>query len=381
MNRLYFDNACTSFPKCPGMAEKMAQYINENGSNINRGNYEMAYKTENVVFDLRENLSSFFNAESPRNCILTSGATMSANMILFGMLKKGDHVIISSMEHNCIMRPVEALKKSGVTVDAYNTEDDIEGLINAKTKAVISIHGSNVDGRIFDAEKIGRICKEHGLLFVLDTAQTAGHIEIDMRKWSVDALIFAGHKGLMGPQGIGGFILSEQMAKMLNPIIMGGTGSFSDLYDMPNVLPDRFEAGTLNIPGIVGLEHSLRYITELRIENIRKKEEALVNLFISQIEALSDEGLLEIIGSDIPIDKRTPIVSINMKKEDNARIAFELADKYNVDTRVGLHCAPMAHRSLNTFPNGTIRFSFGFFNTEKEILLGARFLSAVCGRL
>lgn len=373
------DNASTSFPKPSCVTKAIEDYINTCGSNVNRGSYTSAYEAEEIIMKCRQNIASFFGCENPRNVIFTSGATMGMNMVLLGMLSPGDHVLVSGMEHNAVMRPLTALMQDGIAYDTFQNAYDLKGKIGLRTKCIVMLHGSNINGEVFDVERIGELAMEAGCYFVVDASQTAGHIGIDFEKIKADALVFSGHKGLMGPQGIGVVIMSERMARKCKPLIYGGTGSRSATLDMPEFLPDKFEAGTLNIPGIIGLNAAIDHINSIGIDEIFSREKYLTRLLIQKLSGLEDEGLIRIISS-ADKDIFTPIVLIVTKKIDVADAARRLDEYYGVQTRVGLHCAPCAHKALGTFPEGGIRFSLGFDNTEEDINMAVDALYDICHR-
>lgn len=371
MNKIYADHAATSFPKAPNVVNAMTEYLVSNGKNIGRGNYDNAYEAASHVYEVREKLCRFFDFDNPSNVVFTLNITYALNMILKGLLKKGDHVLISSLEHNAVMRPLVQLEKEGVisfTRLPCNKMgelevDKVEGFINHNTKAIIMLHGSNVCGTIMPLEKVGMIANKHNLIFVVDTAQTAGVLPISMKKMNLDVLCFTGHKGLLGPQGIGGFLIKEHIADRIEPLISGGTGSMSDSELVPHFMPDRFEPGTLNLPGIIGLGAAISYIESVGIDLIREKELILTKQFINGIK---DNSKYQIIGLN-HAENRTSVVSLQCKHCDEAILAYELDSKYGIMTRVGMHCAPNAHKTLGTFPKGTVRFSFGYHNTSEEI--------------
>lgn len=270
MKGIYFDNASTSWPKAPGVASEMAGYLENIGCNVGRGSYERAYAVSRRVYETREKLRCLFDAEDNKNVIFTANVTQAINTVLKGFLRRGDHVLISGLEHNAVVRPLEHLKHTGVTYDVIPCDNlgnlevtCIEKMIKPETRAVVMTHGSNVSGNILPVEAVGRICTSRGLYFIVDTAQTAGLHDISMKKANISALCFTGHKGLMGPQGIGGFLVTDELAEQMAPLLDGGTGSVSDQLDMPDFLPDRFEAGTLNLPGIYGLSSALDYLNSV----------------------------------------------------------------------------------------------------------------------
>ena len=370
MDYIYLDNASTSFPKAPTVATAMSDYITNRGININRGSYSLAYDVEDIIYTTRQRLNTLFNGHDPSHVIFTQNVTMSLNMVIKGLLKAGDHVLVSSMEHNAVMRPLTQLLDKGITFDIIPCDkmgsiqlESMDSLIRPNTVAMIINHASNVCGTIQPLESIGSICKAHNLQFIVDAAQTAGVIPIDVKAYHIDALCFTGHKGLLGPQGIGGIILTKEMAQTLVPLIAGGTGSFSHLETMPTHMPDAFEAGTLNLPGIIGLNEGLSYIESQRMENIHNHELALTQAFL---EGLQSIDVVNIIGKQ-DIQDRTAVVSITIDSMDPASIAYELESTYHIMTRVGLHCAPRAHQTLGTYPEGTVRFSFGYANTHEDV--------------
>lgn len=370
MNYIYLDNASTTFPKAPTVATAMSDYITNRGININRGSYALAYDVEDIIYTTRQRLHPLFNGHDPAHVIFTQNVTMSLNMVIKGLLKAGDHVLVSSMEHNAVMRPLTQLLDKGITFDTIPCDstgsiqmDSIEPLIRPNTVALIINHASNVCGTIQPLKSIGPICKAHNLQFIVDAAQTAGVIPIDVKACHIDALCFTGHKGLLGPQGIGGIILTKEMAQNLTPLIAGGTGSFSHLETMPTHMPDAFESGTLNLPGIIGLNEGLAYIESQGMENIHNHELALTQAFLEGLQSIDG---INIVGKQ-NIQDRTAVVSITIDGMDPANIAYELESTYHIMTRVGLHCAPRAHQTLRTYPEGTVRFSFGYANTHKDV--------------
>ena len=370
MNYIYLDNASTTFPKAPTVATAMSDYITNRGININRGSYALAYDVEDIIYTTRQRLNTLFNGHDPSHVIFTQNVTMSLNMVIKGLLKAGDHVLVSSMEHNAVMRPLTQLLDKGITFDTIPCDstgsiqmDSIEPLIRPNTVALIINHASNVCGTIQPLESIGPICKAHNLQFIVDAAQTAGVIPIDVKACHIDALCFTGHKGLLGPQGIGGIILTKEMAQNLTPLIAGGTGSFSHLETLPTHMPDAFESGTLNLPGIIGLNEGLAYIESQGMENIHNHELALTQAFLEGLQSIAG---INIVGKQ-NIQDRTAVVSITIDGMDPANIAYELESTYHIMTRVGLHCAPRAHQTLGTYPEGTVRFAFGYANTHKDV--------------
>lgn len=378
---IYFDNCSTSFPKASGVGTAMMKFIEEGAVNVNRGIYKTAYDVENIVYDTRVMLCDLFKFDKPSNVIFTPSITYSLNYFIKGFLRKGDHVIVSSLEHNAVIRPLTQMKDLGVEYSLVkgdvNGNIEVEGFrekLRDNTKAIIVLHGSNVSGNILPIKEIGEMIKDTSIAFVVDTAQTAGVIDIDMRDNYIDFLAFTGHKGLMGPQGIGGFIVRDEIAKEIVPVITGGTGSSSDSAYVPEFLPDRFESGTLNIPGIVGLNVALKYLNEIGIDKIYEKELKLTSYFIKKVRNIDG---VNIVGEQ-KLENRVAVVSLDFKWLDNASVAFELDSTYNISTRVGLHCAPEAHKTLGTYPQGTVRFSFGYTNTKEEVDLCIEAIKKIC---
>ena len=369
MQYIYLDNGATSYPKAPGVGESMSDYILNVGTNIGRGAYNMSYKAENIVYETRELICQLFNFNKPENVIFTKNITESMNVLIKGLLKEGDHVIVSSMEHNAVMRPLNSLKgkvdftKAKCNILGELVIEDLISSIKPNTKAIIMSHASNVCGTILDLEKVGQICKENNIFFIIDSAQTAGFLDIDFQKLNADAIGFTGHKSLLGPQGIGGFIVNDRMAKEMSTLIEGGTGSLSDLEIQPDYMPDKFESGTLNIPGIYGLHTSLKYLLDYGLHNIREEEIHLLDKFL---EGIFEIDKINTIGKRTS-SGRTGVVSIDFINNDNGLVAHELSKEYNIMTRSGMHCAPSAHRTLGTFPQGTVRFSISHFTTLEEI--------------
>ena len=383
MERIYFDNASTSFPKAEGVAEAVYHYIKDCGCNINRGGYDEAYQAEEIVLRTRQQLTELFHGPDCRNVVFTRNITESLNVLLKGFLKAGDHVLVSAMEHNAVMRPLSQLTEQGVSFDRIPCMADgtldvsaMDRLLRENTRAVVMLHASNVCGTLIPVETVGAFCHAHGLRFILDTAQTAGVFPIDMEAMHIDALAFTGHKGLLGPQGIGGFILQPDMVPLVQPLIAGGTGSISHEEQMPSFMPDRFEAGTMNLPGIMGLHAALRWLEQETIDAVRSHELELTERFLS---GALDIPHLRVIGRQ-DIAERAGVVSVVPENADPALVADALGREYGIMVRVGLHCAPNAHKTLGTFPTGTIRFSFGRWNTPQQVDTALSALRELCGR-
>ena len=393
MQQIYLDNASTTFPKPPEVAEAVYEYMTGVGSNIGRGGYASAYAAEEAVFNMRQLLCDFFGGEDAKNVVFTKNVTEALNVIIRGLLEKGEHVLVSAMEHNAVMRPLQLLGREleageEAPADAISFSRipcDSEGnlelealprLVQQRTKAVIMTHASNVCGTLLPIDKVGDFCKQRGLLFIVDSAQSAGVFPINMQQLHIDALAFTGHKGLLGPQGIGGFVLREHMVTKLTPLIVGGTGSLSHTEKTPRFMPDKFEAGTLNLPGIMGLAAGVSWLKERGLASIRAHELALTEQLLAGLQGLEQQGLLRIVGRK-DLKQRTSVVSIAGTQLDIAMLAHKLNAEYGIATRVGLHCAPNAHKTLGTYPTGTLRFSMGWHNTETEIATALNALKEV----
>lgn len=380
MKKTYLDNGSTSFPKAPGVGRAMCEFIEEVGCNIGRGGYENAYDLAEKIYDTRSLLCRLFNFDNERYVVFTPSVTYSLNFLIKGLLKSGDHVIISGIEHNAVARPCEDLKQSGVELSVAPCDSEgrldfvsFEKLFKENTRLVVMSHASNVNGSIADAQRIGSICRQKGVFFALDAAQSAGVADIDFKKFALSALCVTGHKGLLGPQGIGALLLTPALAEAIDPLICGGTGSASHLLTMPEFMPDKFEAGTLNLPGIIGLNTSLKYILERTPADILKHELELAMYFM---DALENTDGVRIIGIK-ECKGRLGTVSLDFLDTDNAEVAYRLDAEYGIMTRCGLHCAPLAHQSFGTFPQGTVRFAFGYKNTIEDAEYAAKAIKEI----
>ena len=380
MHTVYLDNAATSFPKPPMVGARMREYVDEVGAPVNRGSYEAAQQAELVTLRLRQRLCALFGFADPSHVILTPGNTWGLNMLLLGALRRGDHVLVSAMEHNAVMRPLTQLAKHGVVFDRIPCDaegrlqaDRIETMLRLNTRLVLLAHASNVSGTVQDAAAVGEICAARGIAFALDAAQTAGHIPLDFTALHLSALSVPAHKGLMGPQGIGALLLRPDFAKTIEPLVSGGTGSVSDSEDIPLYLPDRFEPGTPNLPGIYGWEAALEYLEGITVEAVAAHDRALTARLLGGLREIPGVVL---IGPD-SVENRVGVFSLDFPGKDNAEIAARLEEECGILTRCGLHCAPNAHRTLGTFPRGTVRLSLGWFNTEADIDRALRAIKAV----
>ena len=392
MPNIYLDNASTSFPKPPEVAAAVYDYLTNLGCNINRGTSGTADNVAEAVFDIRQLLCDFFHAEDAKNVVFTKNITEALNVIIKGYLCPGDHVLVSALEHNAVMRPLQQIGEElctdapdSFTITFSRIPVDSEGslllhklpqLIRPNTRAIIMTHASNVCGTLMPIAEVGRFCHNHGLKFIVDTAQTAGLIPIDMQAMHIDALAFTGHKALLGPQGIGGFILRESMIDSIRPLLAGGTGSLSNLEQMPAFMPDKFEAGTLNLPGIIGLGAGVRWLQKKGLDKLRQHEMKLTQKLLQGLKNQETARRLHIVGKR-DCDRRIGVISITTDLCDLAVVAHTLAEHYGVATRVGLHCAPGAHKALGTYPTGTLRFSLGWSNTEQDVKKALQALNAI----
>ena len=366
MNRIYLDNASTAFPKAPGTAEAISGYITSGCINLYRTESRLSESGFDVLMSLRSMLSSLYGYNHMECIAFTRSITESMNWIIKGLFSSGDRVAVTANEHNAVMRP---LHQVGVEIfripsdrEGYTLWEAADSIIPPGVKGLIVNAAGNVSGAVQDLGKAAEIARRYRIPLIVDTAQSSPYTSIDMEDLGIAALGFTGHKGFLGPEGTGGMILRRDLAQMISPLIAGGTGSESDSEDLPHTLPERLSPGTENLTGLTGLEASMRFTLEHRAE---------LNANAMAMTERLHEGLSSIRGISIagaPIDKpRVPILSITCNTMDIAEIAAQLLERSNIETRVGLHCAPSAHRSLGTFPTGTLRFSPGPFTTEDDI--------------
>lgn len=369
--KVYLDNASTSFPKPKVVPDSIYNYLTTIGGNAGRSNHTNALESNRYVYIARERLASFFNYDRIDNVIFTNNITTSLNILINGMLKNGNHVISTSMEHNSVIRPIYNCKENlNIELDIIEANKNgivdvnkIKDAIKPNTKLLIITHASNITGSIQPIEEIGRICADNDIFFILDSAQSAGVLNIDFKKLNLNALAFTGHKSLLGPQGIGGFIIDDKLNEICSPYTLGGTGSLSHSITQPNFLPDKFESGTLNIPGIVGLYEAIKFIQNEGLDTISQHNNELRQKLISKILNMPNYN----IHGDISIDNSTSCVSITHSNMDVSELSYILDSDYGISNRSGLHCAPLAHQTIGTFPSGTVRLSIGYFNTLNEI--------------
>ena len=363
---IYFNNAATTLIKPDEMKQAVMESFDIMG-NAGRGD-GVSLSAARIIYDTRSRLAKLFNAKSGKNIAFTSNATASLNIAIKGILNSGDHVITTVLEHNSVLRPLYEMEKRGVELtitgcdDKGNPDyDEIEGAIQTNTKAIICTHASNLTGNIVDVERIGNIAKKYSILFILDASQSAGVLPIDVRKDNIDILCFTGHKGLLGPQGTGGIYVRDGVD--IKPLLSGGSGFDSFSHVHPYKMPEMLEAGTLNGHGIAGLNGSLKYLEKTGIDNIRKKEQYLMQRFYDGIKEIPN---IKVYG-DFSTTNRVAVVSINIEGYDSSEVSDELSYSYGIITRAGAHCAPLMHKALGTENIGAIRFSFSHNNTIEEI--------------
>lgn len=370
MKTIYFDNAATSWPKPEETYVAMDRFSRVIGGSPGRSGHRLSIESGRVIMDAREVLARLFGIDDPFQLVFTKNATEALNLAIAGLLSPGDHVITSSMEHNSVMRPLRALESRGVELSVIGCSpqgaldpEHLPPLIRKNTKAVILTHASNVTGTIMPIQEIGHIARQRGLIFCVDAAQTAGAFPIDVSKMNIDLLAFSGHKSLLGPQGTGGLYIRKRIEESIRPLIMGGTGSRSEHESQPDFMPDRYESGTLNTVGLAGLGAGVKYILERGVDTIHAKEIMLTQRFLNGLHSI--EGV-RIYG---PGDAASQIsvVSFTIDGMTPSEASFALDEQFCIMSRPGLHCAPSTHRTIGTFPQGTVRVSFGYFNTEEEI--------------
>ncbi|MDI6601576.1 MAG: aminotransferase class V-fold PLP-dependent enzyme [Thermoanaerobacteraceae bacterium] len=372
---IYLDNAATSWPKPEGVAMAVYDCILNKGANPGRSGHKMALEAGRIVLECRETLAEFFGIDDPMRIIFALNTTDALNMAIKGLLRPGQHAVTSSMEHNSVARPLKKLESIGVETTYVSADgiglilpDDIEKAIKPNTAVIILTLASNVTGTIEPYREIGRIARRHGIPFLLDAAQGAGHIPINVNEDDIDIMAFPGHKGLLGPQGTGGLYIREGID--LDTIKEGGTGSHSDLVTQPDIMPDRYESGTLNTPGIAGLKAGIDYINSIGIEAIRKHEIEICGRII--------DGLKEIDGVKVygpqNAEMHAGVVAFNVGNMDSTEVSYILDSEFEIEVRAGLHCSGLAHMTIGTFGQGVVRVSPGPFTTEQEI---GKFLEAV----
>ena len=368
---IYFDNAATSWPKPPGVAAAMTNFLDEIGANPGRSGHRLAIESSRVVHAAREAVARLFEAPDLLQVVFGANVTEALNLALRGLLQSGDHVITSSMEHNAVMRPLRALERQGVSLTVVPCSpqgtldpDDVEAAIQPNTTMIVLNHASNVIGTLLPVAKVGQIARQHDLLLLVDAAQTGGAYPIDFLSDQIDLLAFTGHKSLYGPMGTGGLIVGERVdVGDLVPLKRGGTGSRSEYEEQPEFLPDKYESGTQNAVGLAGLEAGITWLLDEGIDAIRAHEIQLIQQVLDGLQAIPG---VTVYGS-LDAASQTATVSFNLEEMAPSEVGLRLDEEYGILCRVGLHCAPAAHKTMGTFPDGTVRFGLGAFNTPEEI--------------
>lgn len=366
---IYLDNAATSYPKPEKVYEEIDRCMREYCANPGRGGHAMSIASGKAVMEVRERIARFFGFDNLMQICFTKNATEALNIAIKGCLKPGDHVITTCMEHNSVIRPLRTMERdAGIEVSILRGNnygeidpEEVRKAVRKNTKLIISTLSSNVNGIVIPVKEIGKIARENGIVFLLDGSQGAGSIQINVEEQGIDMLAFPGHKGLLGPQGIGGLYVREGLN--LNPLLQGGTGSNSEYMYQPGMMPDLLESGTLNTPGIVGLGCGIEFISCFGLDNIKNYRYMLVNRL--------HEGVRELKGVKIysknEFDNNSGILAMNFEGIDSTEVSYALDKAFGIATRAGLHCAPVAHETLGTLQSGIVRFSVGCFNTMEEI--------------
>ena len=368
---IYLDNAATSWPKPPEVMQAMSGFLESAGGNPGRSGHRLSIRAGRIVYEAREALAELFNASDPLRVVLMPNATYAINLALLGLLRPGDHVVTTSMEHNAVMRPLRALEQHGVRLTIVRCAEDgsldplaMQRAVEPGTRLVAITQASNVVGTILPVAEVARIAHEAGALLLVDAAQSAGIMPIDIQSLGIDLLAFAGHKGLMGPPGTGGLVIGERVDEaQMEPLVRGGTGSKSEFEIQPDFLPDRYESGTPNGVGIAGLGAGVRFVRGYGLEAIRVHETELTRLLL---EGLSSIPGVTVYGPADP-ERRMAVVSFTADERQVSELGMRLDDEYGILCRVGLHCAPAAHRTMGTFPQGTVRFAPSLFTTVQEV--------------
>ena len=378
---IYLDNAATSWPKPPEVLKAMTDVLEHAGGNAGRSGHRLSIAAARAIYDTREEIARLFRVSDPLRVIFTSSATHAINLALRGILKPGDYVVTSSMEHNAVMRPLRNLEKQGIRLSivpcaADGTLDagDLEQAMDSATRLVVMTHASNVIGTLLPIAEIASIAHRAGALLLVDAAQTAGALPIDVQTMGIDLLAFTGHKELQGPPGIGGLVIADGVdVSQIEPLMRGGTGSRSESEEQPNNLPDKFESGTANLTGIAGLGAGLKWVGDRGIDEVRDHMKKLSHTLLDGLSTLPQ---MKIYGTLDP-ERSVSIVSFSVAGKNISKIALRLDDEYGVLSRVGLHCAPAAHRTIGSFPEGTIRLAPGVFTTVSDIQEAVQAISKV----
>jgi len=364
---IYFDNAATTIRKPECVVQAVTEAMWSLG-NSGRGIHSGALSASRIIYDTRAALAQLFGAESPERIAFTANSTQALNTAIKGVLKPGNHVITTALEHNSVLRPLYEMENRGVELtilpaDSYGNicYEDIEKEIKPNTKVIVTTHGSNLTGNLLDISRIGEMVNRHGLIYIVDASQTAGVFDIDVQQMHIDILCFTGHKGLLGPQGTGGIYVREGVA--VRPLLSGGSGVQTYLRSHPPQMPTALEAGTLNGHGVAGLGAAVRYLQETGVSAIRAKEQELMWMFYTQVREIPG---IRVYG-DFSSRNRCAIVSLNIWDYDSGEVSDALFEQYGIATRPGAHCAPLMHKALGTVEQGAVRFSFSHYNTKEEI--------------
>lgn len=377
---IYLDNAATTYPKPKSVYQNVMKAMTEYGANPGRGSHAMAIEGARVIYETRELMAQLFNLDDPMRVIFTFNATDGLNQAIKGVLNPGDHVVTTSMEHNSVLRPIKELEKYGVentivqcAPNGSLNVKDIESVLKSNTKMVVTTHVSNLTGTIMPVEKIGQMCMEKNILYLVDGSQSAGVLDIDMKKCNIDLLAVPGHKGLLGPQGTGALLINcDAEIKQLRE---GGTGSESSSMIQPNFYPDKLESGTHNLPGLAGLNAGLKYILNKGTKSIYSHEKNLLDIFINEMKK---NVKIKIYGPE-DINYRCGVVPVNIEGIDSSEVAYRLDTEYGIAVRPGLHCAPLAHKTIGTEKVGAVRFGVGPFNKKTDILTAVKALNEISG--
>jgi len=368
---IYLDNAATSWPKPESVAEAMTRFLHDIGATPGRSGHRLAHAAERVRFQAREAVAELFGATDPLRVVFTINATTAINLVLFGLLAPGSHVVTTGMEHNAVMRPLRALERRGVQVSIVPCGPDgtldpatVPHCFRPNTQLVVVNHASNVCGTVLPVREIGALARKAGIPLLVDAAQTGGAWPIDLRRDNIDLLAFSGHKGLLGPSGTGGLVFGPEFdVKRLPPLIHGGTGSRSEHEVQPDFLPDKYEAGTPNTVGLAGLAAGVRWVLERGVTCIREHEAALLGRLLDGLRAVPG---VRVFGT-LDVRTQTAVVAFALVGKSPDTVAQALDERFGILCRPGLHCAPLAHRTLGTAPLGTVRFSPGPFTSVDEV--------------
>ncbi|KPV57939.1 cysteine desulfurase [Paenibacillus sp. A3] len=368
MSVIYLDHAASSWPKPPEVLKAMHDCMEQFAANPGRGSHELAVKASRVLFEGRKQLAKLFNIKNPNDIAYALNTTFALNLAIKGFVKEGDHILCTAVEHNSVRRPLEYLKRTkNVQVTYVKTDeqgrlslDDVRREITRQTSLIVSTHSSNLLGSIMPIEELGQLSRDHHIKLLVDAAQTAGTMEVDVQKLGIHMLAFPGHKGLLGPQGTGGLYIDPEID--LEPLLHGGTGSQSEAAEQPDVRPDRYEAGTQNTVGVAGLVEGVKYIHKQTVEQIHAKEWKLTQRIMNGLMEIDG---VTILGPQIGQNK-TGIIAFTIAGADSSEVAFILDQSFHIAVRAGFHCTPLAHEMVGTLERGAVRASVGCFTTEQE---------------